>query len=106
MSSRRNGTLYLGVTSNLIRRTYEHRNGLIDGFSKQYSCKLLVWYEAYDDLQNARQRELQMKKWKRAWKLRVIEERNPDWRDLFDEISLTGFLPSQEHVAGRDNGRL
>jgi len=61
---------------------------LIDGFSKEHGCKLLVWYEVHDNLQDARHRELQMKKWKRAWKLRLIEENNPDWRDLFDELSV------------------
>jgi len=77
MSSRRNGTLYLGVTSDLIQPIYQHRNGLIDGFSKQYGCKFLVWYEMCEDLREARKRELQMKKWKRTWKLRAIEEKNP-----------------------------
>ena len=66
MASRRNGTLYLGVTSNLAQRAYHHRNGLIEGFSKRYNCRTLVWYEAHDDIQDARARELQMKKWKRA----------------------------------------
>ena len=88
MASRRNGTLYLGVTSDLLRRAYEHRNGLIDGFSKDYGCRLLVWFAAYDDIQDARARELRMKKWKRGWKLQVIEETNPDWRDLFEDLTL------------------
>jgi putative endonuclease len=87
MASRRNGTLYLGVTSNLPGRAYQHRNGLLDGFSKRYGCRTLVWFAAFDDIQDARARELQMKKWKRAWKLRVIEEMNPEWRDLFEEIA-------------------
>jgi putative endonuclease len=87
MASRRNGTLYLGVTSDLPQRAYQHRNGLIEGFSKRYGCRQLVWYAAFDDIQDARARELQMKKWKRGWKLQVIEELNPDWRDLFDEIA-------------------
>lgn len=86
MANKRNGTLYLGVTSDLLRRCYQHRHGLIDGFSKQYGCHLLVWYEAHDDLQEARLRELQMKKWKRAWKVRLIQDLNPDWRDLWPEI--------------------
>jgi putative endonuclease len=88
VASRRNGTLYLGVTSDLPKRTYEHRNGLIAGFSKRYGCKFLVWYEAHDDIQDARARELQMKKWKRSWKLQAIEGMNPDWRDLFEEIAI------------------
>ena len=74
MASRRNGTLYLGVTSDLVGRAYQHRNGLIDGFSKRYGCKSLVWYEAHDDIQDARAREMQMKKWKRAWKIELVEK--------------------------------
>ena len=87
MASRRNGTLYLGVTSDLPQRVYQHRNGQADGFSKRYGCRILVWYAAFDDIQDARACELQMKKWKRAWKLQAIEEMNPDWRDLFEEIA-------------------
>ena len=86
MASRRNGTIYIGVTNDLPARAYHHRNGLIDGFTKKYGCKLLVWYEAHDDIENARQRELQMKKWNRQWKLREIEEMNPDWDDLFESL--------------------
>ena len=87
VASRRNGTLYLGVTSDLPQRIYQHRNGHADGFSKRYGCKMLVWYSAFDDIQDARARELQMKKWKRAWKLQAIEEQNPAWRDLFEDIA-------------------
>jgi putative endonuclease len=86
MASARNGTLYIGVTSDLVKRTWEHRNGVIPGFTTKYGCKLLVWYDACDDLQQARRRELQMKKWKRQWKLRQIEEMNPDWRDLYPSL--------------------
>ena len=86
MASRRNGTLYLGVTSNLIQRAYQHRNLLIEGFSKRYGCRMLVWFEAHDDVQDARARELQIKKWKRAWKLELIEAMNPHWRDLYDDL--------------------
>ncbi|HZH07837.1 MAG TPA: GIY-YIG nuclease family protein, partial [Lautropia sp.] len=71
MASRRNGTLYLGVTSNLIQRAYQHRNGLLDGFSKRYGCRTLVWFEPHADIQDARARELCIKKWKRGWKLEV-----------------------------------
>ena len=88
MASRRNGTLYIGVTSDLIGRVHHHREKLIGGFTKKYDCTLLVWFEAYDDLQAARLRELQMKKWKRAWKLELIEHRNPQWKDLWAEIAL------------------
>lgn len=83
MASARNGTLYIGVTSDLVKRAWEHRNGLVAGFTKQYGCKMLVWYEAYDNLQDARLRELQMKKWKRLWKISTIEIMNPEWCDLY-----------------------
>lgn len=86
MASRRNGTLYLGVTSDLPKRAHQHRNGLIEGFGKTHGCTRLVWYEAHDGIAEARGRELRMKKWKRAWKLRVIEEMNPHWDDLFAEL--------------------
>lgn len=86
MANKRNGTIYLGVTSNLPQRAYQHRNGLIDGFSKDNDCKLLVWFEGHDDIQDARRRELQMKKWKRAWKLRLIEQENPQWKDIFESL--------------------
>jgi putative endonuclease len=86
VASRKNGTIYLGVTSDLPKRAYEHRNGLVEGFTKRYGCKQLVWFEAYDDLQEARRRELQMKEWKRAWKIRAIEETNLDWQDLYPMV--------------------
>ena len=87
MASGRNGTIYLGVTSDLPKRVWEHRNDLVEGFSKKYRCHTLVWYQAYDTIEEARQRELQMKEWKRAWKLREIEGLNPDWDDLFETIA-------------------
>jgi putative endonuclease len=87
MASERNGTLYIGVTSDLGKRVWEHRNGVVPGFTRKYGCKLLVWYAAYDDLQQARIRDLQMKKWKRLWKLSEIERMNPDWDDLFPMLS-------------------
>ena len=86
MASGRNGTIYIGVTSDLTARAYQHRNGLIDGFTKKYGCHRLVWYEAYDDLDEARLRELHMKKWNRQWKLAEIERMNPDWDDLFESL--------------------
>ena len=86
MASRRNGTIYIGVTSDLAGRAYQHRNGLVDGFTKKYGCKLLVWYEVHESLDSARLRELQMKKWNRQWKLREIEGMNPEWNDLFDTL--------------------
>jgi putative endonuclease len=86
MANGRNGTLYIGVTSDLVKRAWEHRNGVVPGFSRRYKCKLLVWYAAYDDVQEARHRELQMKKWKRIWKLSEIEQMNPEWRDLYPTL--------------------
>ena len=87
LASKRNGTLYLGVTSDMPRRIWEHREGLIDGFSRKYGCKLLVWFAHYPNIHDARVRDAQMKKWKRAWKLELIEENNPDWRDLWDDLN-------------------
>jgi putative endonuclease len=86
MANRKNGTIYIGVTSDLVKRAWEHRNGLVAGFTKKYGCKLLVWFEAHDDLQGARHCELQMKEWKRAWKVSLIEERNLDWDDLYSTL--------------------
>lgn len=86
MASRRNGTIYIGATSDLPARAYQHRNGLIEGFTKEHGCTLLVWYQAHDMIEAARARELQMKKWKRLWKLREIETMNPDWDDLFESL--------------------
>ena len=83
MASGRNGTLYIGVTSDLAQRAWQHREGLVPGFTRKHNCKLLVWYEVHDDIQDARLRELQMKKWKRQWKLSEIERMNPNWDDLY-----------------------
>jgi putative endonuclease len=83
MASGRNGTLYIGVTSDLAKRAWEHREGVVPGFTREHNCKLLVWYEGHDNLQDARLRELQMKKWKRQWKLSEIERLNPNWDDLY-----------------------
>ncbi len=87
LASKPNGTLYLGVTSHLQQRIWHHGEGLIDGFSKRYGCRHLVWVEAHDDIQAARIREAQMKKWKRGWKVELIEHANPQWRDLWSEIN-------------------
>jgi putative endonuclease len=87
MASGRNGTLYLGMTDDLPRRAYQHREGLIEGFSQKYGCKLLVWFEQHDEVGRAITREKELKKWRRAWKLRLIEEINPQWRDLYDDFS-------------------
>ncbi|MFV0622925.1 GIY-YIG nuclease family protein [Sphingomonas sp. ac-8] len=86
VASRRNGTIYVGCTSNLVQRTWQHRTAAIDGFTSEHGCTLLVWYEPHDDLQEARLRERQIKKWNRAWKLKLIEDHNPQWEDLFDQL--------------------
>ena len=86
MTNRRNGTLYIGVTSNLPRRAFEHRAGLIKGFSTRYGLKLLVWYEFHDNIHSAIQRETAMKHWPRAWKVRLIHAMNPEWTDLYDTL--------------------
>jgi putative endonuclease len=82
MANRKNWTIYTGVTSDLPKRVWEHREGVVPGFTKKYGCKLLVWFEAHGDLEEARPRELQIKEWKRPWKVRLIEEKNLDWEDL------------------------
>ena len=86
LASKRNGTLYIGVTSNLQKRAWEHKNDVIEGFTKQYRVHLLVYYELHGDMVSAITREKQIKKWNRAWKLELIEEKNPDWKDLWEEI--------------------
>ena len=86
MANRKNGTIYTGSTSDLIGRAYAHREGLISGFTKRFGCKLLVWFEGHDVLQDARQRELQIKEWKRPWKIRLIEETNLEWNDLYPTL--------------------
>jgi putative endonuclease len=86
MASQRNGTLYLGVTGNLPQRAQQHREGHIEGFSQKYDCKILVWYEQYQEIGAAIVREKELKKWRRAWKLALIEKMNPRWRDLYDDF--------------------
>ena len=87
VASGRNGTIYIGSTTNLVKRIREHRNAVVDGFTKERNCHHLVWYEVHDDLEAARTRERQMKERKRGWKLREIEGPNPEWDDLFDRIA-------------------
>jgi putative endonuclease len=87
LASGLNGTLYVGVTSDLIKRVWQHREGLADGFSKQYSVKHLVWYEVHTEIVEAIQREKQIKKWARAWKVELIQKSNPHWRDLYADIT-------------------
>ena len=86
LASERNGTLYIGVTSDLLKRVSEHRNDAVDGFTKKYGIHRLVYYELHADMLSAIEREKQLKKWNRAWKLELIEEKNRDWKDLWDEI--------------------
>ena len=86
LANRRNGTIYTGVTSNLVRRVWQHKNNFIKGFTERYSTHTLVWYESHDTMENAITREKQLKNWQRAWKLRLIEQNNPQWKDLYPEL--------------------
>ncbi|MBS9783850.1 GIY-YIG nuclease family protein [Candidatus Gracilibacteria bacterium] len=86
LSSKRNGTLYIGVTSNLSNRIYQHKNNLVEGFTKKHKIHTLVYFEEFENIHEALQREKQLKKWKREWKIALIEEDNPDWNDI------SGFL--------------
>lgn len=88
MASGKNGTIYIGSAVDLPRRVWEHRNGVVPGFTRKYGCKLLVWYEVAGGWEAGRLRERQLKKWNRAWKVREIEGVNPDWEDLYDRIAL------------------
>jgi putative endonuclease len=96
LASARNGTLYVGVTSNLVQRAWQHRACVTGGFTERYGVHRLVYYECHGDMEHAIQREKRLKKWERRWKLRLIEERNPDWRDLWLEIlGSTGSPPAR-----------
>lgn len=86
LASRRNGTLYIGMTDNLVARIWQHREGIVPGFTKQYRVKLLVWHEQHETRESALLRERQMKKWNRKWKLDLIESMNPIWHDLYEDI--------------------
>ena len=86
LANKRNGTLYTGVSSDLIKRVYEHKNGWADGFTKKYRIHHLVYFELHEDMLAAISREKQIKKWNRAWKLELIEKNNPEWRDLYEDI--------------------
>ena len=86
LASRRNGTLYVGVTNDLVRRVHEHKNDFVDGFTKRYGVHLLVYYESTREVASAIQREKQIKKWNRAWKIELIERVNQDWKDLYNEL--------------------
>jgi putative endonuclease len=95
LASKKNGTLYLGVTNDLVRRVYEHKNNLVEGFSKKYEIHRLVYFEVCEDIRVAIQREKNIKKWKRQLKIELIEKDNPDWKDLYCEI-VNGFPLSRE----------
>lgn len=84
LASKKNGTLYIGVTNDLIRRVYEHKEGIIEGFTKKYNVKKLVYYEIHTEIREAIKREKAMKKWLRKWKIELIEEMNPNWDDLYE----------------------
>lgn len=86
LASQHKGTLYIGVTSDLVKRIWEHRNHLAQGFTQQYAVHRLVYYELHEEMREAITREKQLKKWNRRWKVRLIEEKNPGWCDLWDEI--------------------
>ncbi|MBI4989400.1 MAG: GIY-YIG nuclease family protein [Rhodocyclales bacterium] len=86
LASKRNGTLYIGVTSDLLKRVWEHKNNLVEGFTKKYAVHRLVYYEMLEDMESAIQREKQLKKWNRDWKIDLIEKDNPEWTDLHDSL--------------------
>ena len=86
LASRRNGTLYTGVTSNLVKRIWEHKHNVVEGFSEKYNVHQLVWYEVHETMETAIRREKTIKKWPRKWKLELIETTNPDWKDLYNQI--------------------
>jgi putative endonuclease len=86
LSSKPRGTLYVGVTNNLIRRVFEHKNKLIEGFTEQYDVNLLVWYESTESIESAIAYEKKLKRWRREWKIEMIEEQNPEWVDLYQQI--------------------
>ncbi len=83
LASKAKGTLYIGLTSNLIGRVWQHKEGVVEGFTDKYDCKTLVYYEAFDEISYAIEREKQLKRWHRSWKINLIEEKNPNWEDLY-----------------------
>ena len=107
LATRHNGTLYIGVTSDIYGRMVEHKQGLIEGFTKKYGIKLLVYYGMHDDMDAAILREKRLKEWQRAWKMRLIESMNPEWKDLFDEATgklLAGPSDVQRGIDRTANG--
>ncbi|MEQ1523315.1 MAG: GIY-YIG nuclease family protein [Aestuariivirga sp.] len=100
LASRRNGTLYIGVTSDLCNRIAQHRDGTISGFTKTYDVKILVWFQDFNSMEEAIKREKQLKEWKRIWKIELIEKSNPDWHDLFPEECETTIPEELHNVPG------
>jgi putative endonuclease len=88
LASRRRGTLYVGVTNDLVKRVWQHKQGLVEGFTKRYGIRTLVWYEQTESIESAIAREKQIKKWNRDWKIELIRASNPQWRDLYEEIAM------------------
>lgn len=86
LASKRNGTLYIGVTSDIIKRVYEHKNNFVKGFTQKYDVHNLVYYEIAESVESAINREKQIKRWNRAWKIRLIEKSNPEWKDLYGVV--------------------
>ena len=86
LTSKKNGTLYIGVTSDLVKRVYEHKNDLVEGFTQKYTIHNLVYFEATESIESAIMREKQLKKWNRAWKINLIEKSNPAWKDLYPDL--------------------
>ena len=88
LASKRNGTLYIGVTNNLLKRVHQHKNDVTEGFAQKYNVRSLVYYEVFNRIQDAITREKRMKRWKRQWKMELIEKSNPNWEDLFETLSM------------------
>lgn len=87
MAGRPNGTLYVGVTSNLLQRVWQHKNNAVEGFTQRYQVHLLVWFETHETMESAIAREKAIKEWKRSWKIELVEEKNPEWHDLYQHLS-------------------
>ena len=97
LASKKHGTLYVGVTNDLVRRVHQHKNDLVEGFTKKYGVHQLVYYKGTEDPQSAILEEKRIKKWNRKWKIRLIEEQNPEWKDLYEKlVGINGFPPSRE----------
>ena len=105
MASCRNGTLYIGVTSNLLQRIAQHREGTFGGFTTKHAIKMLVWFEQHATMEHAINREKRLKKWNRAWKLELIEKVNPAWRDLAEDFGFEMLRQLDSRVRGNDEGR-